>query len=111
MALSTICAELDVTLRAIGNRKLAIRIFQQRIELETHVSVISLGLGPYGPEDFLCRTNDAVCQSPGNLLIAQTFFLQQFVELLVEFTCLDKVGNDDRIGSGPGRAERTIGSH
>ena len=97
-------AQLDVAGHALVVRQRAVRIFQQRIELEAHIAVVALRCFPHRQKHFLRVAHDAVGQLPGRFLVAQPLFAEQRVQLVVEAARLDQVGNDDRVRRRAGGA-------
>ena len=64
-------AELDVLARPLGDRDVELRIFEQRIELETDVTIISPGAFPDRKEDLLGVAHELVGELPGDVVIRQ----------------------------------------
>src|SRR5439155_5473282 len=91
-------------------RNVALRVFQQRIKLEADIAVVTLSLLPNGQKDRLGLTNELVGKLPGDFVIAEAL-VEKLLELLVEATGADQVGNDDRIAGGACRAGRAVLAH
>ena len=103
-------AQFDVAAHALGVRRPGLRIFQQRIQLEADVAVVAGGRLPDGQEDLLGLVDQFVGHLPGDRGVVR-LRRASTVELGVEAAGLDQVGQDDRIGGGPGGPPGPVADH
>ena len=107
MASAPLLAQLDVLPRTLGDGQITVRIFKQRIQFEADIAVIATRLLPNGQKNFLGLAHEHIGKAPGDILIAEPF-AHQAVEVLVEATAFDEIGDDDRVGGGAGGAQGAV---
>ncbi len=110
MTLGPLLAKFDVLLDSVAMRQVRLRVFEQWVELEAHVAVVTPRLVPDGLENFLCAADEFVGHVPCNLAIVHAF-AHRLVEFVVEAASLNEVGNDDGIRRRPTGAELSVAAN
>src|ERR1700730_12885552 len=103
-------AQVDVLLRPFPLRHIPIRVFEERVQLETDVSVVSLRGFPYRPEYLLSLADKQIGDLPGNVMVAKPF-AKKLHKGLIESAGFDQVGDDDRVRRRARSSERPVANH
>ncbi len=107
MAGRPVLRQLDVPPHPLGMRQIAFRILQERVDLETDVTVVSRRLLPDRQKFRLRAAHQPIGHLPGNLPVVSALG-HQAGHLLVKSAALQQLRDNDRIGSRTRRPQGTI---
>jgi hypothetical protein len=89
-------AELDVSSHALRSVQPGGFVLDERVQLETHVTIVPLGALPLGQEHLLGRLDQLIVELPSNLVVGEAV-PDQLADPAVEVPSRDDRRDDGRI--------------